>query len=99
MKIRIFNFDITIERNDDTWQKRLIKRATALAQNEGYAINAASPTGRKIERIKAIRLVRYPYPEDSGYGKEGYVTDNGKSSLTDAKRFVETYWMDEERVK
>jgi hypothetical protein len=95
MEINLFNITITIERNDDTWQKRLIKKATALGENEGYGLNSGNDFARKIERIKAIRLVRHPYPPDSDYYYDRTINDKGMSTLYAAKQFVEDYWLDE----
>jgi hypothetical protein len=94
MKIKLFNLDITIERNNKTWQQQLIKKATALAKNEGINLTGSDRLGKKISRIKAIRLVRFPYPPDSDYCDVEYVNDSGMSSLSVAKQFVEDFWLD-----
>ena len=94
MKIKLFNLDITIERNN-SWQNKLIRKATALAENEGIELNNSDRLNRKINRIRAIRLVRYPYPADSDYSEISYIGESGKSALYAAKQFVEDYWLDE----
>jgi hypothetical protein len=95
MKIKLFNFDITIERNNQTWEQRLIKKATCLAKKDGINLNAADRLNRKINRIKAIRLLRFPYPVGSVYYDAFEYVGNGVSSLVAAKMFVEKNWTDE----
>jgi len=96
MKIKIFNYLITIERNDATWEQRLINNATILAKKEGISLNGTDRLNRKINRIRAIRLLRFPYPEDSVYSSIGYINNNGMSSLSAAKTFVEDFWLEKE---
>ena len=87
MNINILGYTITIEKTvANTWQKRLIKKAIIIGKNAGYKLTGDS---WKIERIKAIRLIHYPYP--SGYGD---YYEAGKSTLTAAKNFVEQYWFE-----
>ena len=95
MKFTLFGLDVSIEKKTDkAWVSKLIKRALEAGKAASYDMKfKPNEISWKINRIKAIRLLAFPYPHDLvGETFNGEDWNVAKSSLASAKYFVDRYW-------
>lgn len=91
----LFGERIEINIRRVTWQERVIRRARAEYIKRGGMPALVDDPTRKIERIRAVRMLRYPFPHNSlfaDYFTDGLPEDNGMPRLIVSKEFVERFW-------
>jgi hypothetical protein len=97
MNLNFFGWTIEVNAYKN-WQSKLIANAKYIAKNNNISLVAKDysyDVGLKIAKIKAIRLLKFPYPENQnefGYTDETDSRYVGVSTISSAKNFVEKYW-------